>query len=109
MKTLARIIGQQSEPSVGGGGGGGGVFGRKHCIAGHTPIWCIYICVCVSCIHNPEIAWKILRTRLKNRNGRLDKFAIYTLSMSMMKKMAADFKAEGKKPGPTCSLLAVLP
>ena len=56
-------------------------------------------------IHNPESARKILRTRLKKGNGRLGKQAINTLDSSIVKKKAADLKAEGKKPGSTRGLL----
>ena len=43
----------------------------------------VYICVCVSHVHNPEIrvgsARKILRTRLKKGNDRLGKLTIRSL------------------------------
>ena len=47
----------------------------------------------------------ILQTRLKKGNDRLGKLAIDMLGLSMMKKMAADLKAKGKKHGSICSLL----
>ena len=50
-------------------------------------------------------AWKILQTLLKEGNGCLGKLAIDTLDSSMMKKMAADSKAKGKKPGSARGLL----
>ena len=41
-----------------------------------------------------------LQSRLKKGNGRLGKATLFTLDSSM-KKMAADSKAKGKKPGST--------
>ena len=67
------------------------------------PVCSIYIYV--PYIHNPESTRKILRTQLKKGNGRLGKPAIDVLDSSLMKKMAADLKAKGKKHGSTFSLL----
>ena len=52
------------------------------------------------------VEWrKILQTPLKNRNGCLRKFSIDTLDFSMMKKMTADSKPYGMKPGSTHNLV----
>ena len=48
-------------------------------------------------IHNPESSQNILWTRLKKGNGHLRKLIMDTLDSSMMKKMAADLMAKGKK------------
>ena len=48
---------------------------------------------------------RVYGLNLKKGNGRLGKPAIGTLGSSMMKKMAADLKEKGKKPGSICGLL----
>ena len=72
-------------------------------------MWYIYMCVCVTYVHNPESTWKILLARLKKGEMvGLVNLAIDTLDLSLTKKTAAGPKAKGKKPGSTCSLLGYL-
>ena len=65
----------------------------------------MYICMYVPHAHNPESVQKILWTRYKKRNGRLEKLSIYMLGSSMMKKTAIDLKVKGMKLGSTRGLL----
>ena len=83
-----------------------GEVDRKLRIAMHGYIWYICVCVCVTYVHNPESKRKILQSQLlkKRGNGHHGKLAMDTLDPSMMKKMAADSKAKGKKPGSTRGL-----
>ena len=71
----------------------GGEMDGKLRIATHALMWYIY----VPYVDNSESTQKIYGLDLKRGNGRLGKLAIDTLDSLLMKKMAADSKAKGKK------------
>ena len=73
-------------------------------IAEHAPMRYIYMC-CMFITSRVESAGKILWTQFKKGDSLFGKFTIDTLDSSMIKKMAADSKAKGKKPGSTRGLL----
>ena len=59
-------------------------------------------------VHNPEsqeCTEDFMDSLKKKGNGHLGKNRIDTLDSSIMKKMAEDSEAKGKKPGSTCGLL----
>ena len=68
---------------------------------------CVYIslCVCVlsAITHNLEGTQKICGLDFKKKNGRLRKLA---LDLSMMKKMATESKAKGRKLNPYATCMA---
>ena len=65
--------------------------------------WPYVVYIYMLYVHNPESARKILQTIL---NVCLGKLTHRLLDSSTMKKIAADLKAKGKKPGSTTGLLA---
>ncbi len=60
--------------------------------------------VYVPCVHS-QVHIRFFGLDLKNGNYHLGKSVIDTLDSLMMKKIAADSKAKGKKHGSTCGLL----
>ena len=60
---------------------------------------CVYIYIYMLTVHNPESAWKILRTRLKfKKMVFLETRHSATLGSSMMRKTYEDSKVKGKVP-----------
>ena len=48
-------------------------------------------------VQNPESTRKVLQTRIKKENSRLEELAMDTLDLSMMKKMTADLEVQKKE------------
>ena len=89
--TFKRLVGERSVPSVG--------KWIENFILPCTPpnrVY-IYVCVCVCAISNTVSAQKILRTRLKNGNGRLG-------NALEVAETTTDSKSKGKNTGYTRNL-----
>ena len=94
--AVTMLIGEKSEPSE-------GRWMENFCITTHARMWYIYMYV--PYIHNECMEDFTAQIFLKKVGGGGGGGMVVTPDLSMLKKTAADSKAQGKKPGSTCGLL----